>query len=192
HSLKPLLLDPDGEWSGPDVAITALSGKDHSQHREFIGTLYPHFSVRSEDWRYSLTSDGQEELYHYPSDPNEFTNLANDPEHAAQKEQLREKLIALRDGPHWEDLDEFPGVPLAAFELVAEVKGAFELQLGGDVVAAAEEKDWSPIRVRVAGNRSQVWVNHRVHSDEVGDSEIMPGTLAKTGGELRHLRIRKL
>ncbi|MEM1441684.1 MAG: sulfatase [Verrucomicrobiota bacterium] len=151
HSIKPLLLDPDGDWTGPEVAITALSGKDHSQHREFIGTPYPHFSVRSEDWRYSLTSDGQEELYHYPTDPNEFTNLASEPEHAAKKKELKETLISLRDGPDWEDLDDFPGVPLAAFELVAEVKGAFELQLGGDVVAAAEEEQWSPIRVRVAG-----------------------------------------
>ena len=42
-----------------------------------MGTLYPHFSVRARDWRYSLTSDGQEELYRYSSDPNEFTNLAH-------------------------------------------------------------------------------------------------------------------
>lgn len=78
HSIKPLLLDPEGGWDGPEVAIMALPGKDHSQLKEHVGTLYPHFSVRSKDWRYSLTSDGQEELYHYPSDPHEFTNLADD------------------------------------------------------------------------------------------------------------------
>ena len=192
HSIKPLILDPEGDWPGPDVAIMALPGKDHSQHREHIGTLYPHFSVRAEDWRYSLTSDGQEELYHYPSDPNEFTNLADNPEHAEMKAQLREQLVALRDGEKWEDFESLPDEEMPAFELLAEVSGAAEFKLGDEVVANVESVGWAPLRIRVAGNRSQVWVDNKVYSDEVGPSDIAAGVLTAAGGELRKIRIREL
>ena len=64
HSLLPLIRDPEnGEWSGPDVAITTIPGKNHMQHRIYEGTLYPHFSVRGKRWRYSLASNEEEELY---------------------------------------------------------------------------------------------------------------------------------
>jgi len=116
HSIKPLILNPDGKWSGPDVAITSLPGKDHSQHVEHIGTLYPHFSVRARDWRYSLTSDGQEELYRYSSDPHEFTNLADRRDFAEIKAKLRKQLIALRDGNAWEDFKSLPTDELTGFE----------------------------------------------------------------------------
>ncbi|MBE0545512.1 MAG: sulfatase [Verrucomicrobia bacterium] len=39
--------------------------------------------VRSERWRYIQYADGAEELYDHRSDPNEWTNLAGDPDHAA-------------------------------------------------------------------------------------------------------------
>jgi choline-sulfatase len=39
--------------------------------------------VRSEHWRYIHYADGSEELYDMRSDPNEWTNLAAKPEHAA-------------------------------------------------------------------------------------------------------------
>ena len=88
-SLKTLALDPKGEWMGPDVAITALPGKDHIMNRQFKGALFPHFSVRSEEWRYTLSSTGEEELYNYRIDPDEFTNLANNPEYFSIKNNLR-------------------------------------------------------------------------------------------------------
>lgn len=192
HSLKPLLLNPDGEWSGPEVAITALSGKDHSQHREHIGTLYPHFSVRSEEWRYSLTSDGQEELYHYPTDPHEFTNLAADPKHAEAKKVLREQLIALRDGRGWKSFDDLPIESLSGFEFVADVQGEVEFKFGETAVATVEAPEWAPLRIRVAGNRSQVWLNQRVASDEVQEIDFSEGVLSKVGGSLRNVRLKQL
>ncbi|MEM7143826.1 MAG: sulfatase [Verrucomicrobiota bacterium] len=192
HSIKPLLLDPDGTWSGPEVAIIALPGKDHSQLREHVGTLYPHFSVRSKDWRYSLTSDGQEELYYYPDDPLEFINLAGREEFAETKAILKEQLIALRDGDSWEDYDALPRDELLAFELLAEVKGPASLKFGDVVVAEVESDDWSPLRVRVAGNRSQVWLDNRVASDEVRQGEFTAGALTSEKGELREIRIREL
>lgn len=39
--------------------------------------------IRSEKWRYIHYADGSEELYDMVNDPNEWTNLAGKPEHAA-------------------------------------------------------------------------------------------------------------
>jgi len=195
HSIKPLMMNPDAKWSGPEVAITALPGKDHSQHREHVGTLYPHFSVRSRDWRYSLTSDGQEELYRYSSDPNEFTNLADNPEFAETKAKLRSQLIALRDGDRWKDIQEMPEKNLNAFEVVAECKGKSTFKLGDTVVAevdSGDESKWVPFRIRVAGNRSQVWINNRVASDEVRASGFGEGALKSTSKDLRNIRLKEL
>ena len=107
HSLLPLIRDPEnGEWSGPDVAITTIPGKNHMQHRIYEGTLYPHFSVRGKRWRYSLASNDEEELYDYKNDPFEWRNLAGNPEYAFIKAGLKEQLIELRDGDRWEELDD--------------------------------------------------------------------------------------
>ena len=192
HSIKPLLLDPKGGWSGPDVAITALPGKDHSQYRQHIGTLYPHFSVRARDWRYSLTSDGQEELYRYSDDPYEFKNLALDPDFADVKAKLREQLVALRDGDDWKAYESLPTEPLAAFELLAQVRGDAEFKLGETVVANADAADWSPIRIRVAGKRSQVWINNRVTSDEIMEKDFQSDQLTCDAKDMRGIRIRQL
>ncbi len=107
HSLLPLIRDPEnGEWSGPDVAITTIPGKNHMQHRIYEGTLYPHFSVRGKRWRYSLASNGGEELYDHDKDPFEWRNLANNPEYAFVKAGLKTQLIELRDGFSWNDLED--------------------------------------------------------------------------------------
>ena len=192
HSLKPLFLNPNGDWTGPDVAITALPGKDHSQHREHIGTLYPHFSVRSQHWRYSLTSDGQEELYHYPDDPYEFNNLANRGKFAEIKSELREQLIKLRDGKNWVESNSLPDSRLDGFELTAKLKGDAIFYLGKTKVAEIKSKHQSSIRIRVAGNRSQVWVNNRVYSDEVFEQNLAGGKLTSNNKRIETIRIRKL
>ena len=185
-------MNPAGGWSGPDVAITALPGKDHSQHREHLGTLYPHFSVRARDWRYSLTSDGQEELYHYPSDPYEFVNLSGKSEYAETKAGLRAQLISLRDGNRWRDLDALPKVAIDAFELVAEVRGTLGARLGSQALIRVRTDDWTPLRIRVAGKRSQVWLNHRVVSDVLRPAPFKSGLLSLGDSEIRTLRLRQL
>lgn len=52
-------------------------------------------SIRVTDWRYSSYSDG-EELYHLKSDPNEFSNLASNPEYQAQLKKMKDRLKQLQ------------------------------------------------------------------------------------------------
>ena len=106
HSLVPLIKDPEkGQWSGPEVAITTIPGKNHMQHQIYEGTLYPHFSVRGKRWRYSLASDGGEELYDHKNDPFEWRNLANNPNYSVVKANLKSQLVELRDGDRWQSLE---------------------------------------------------------------------------------------
>ena len=49
-------------------------------------------AVRSERWRYIRYADGSEELYDHESDPNEWTNLADDPSHEAVMAKHRKWL----------------------------------------------------------------------------------------------------
>jgi arylsulfatase A-like enzyme len=46
------------------------------------------YAVRDERWRYIVYSDGTEELYDHSIDPNEWTNLADDPAYLTIKIQL--------------------------------------------------------------------------------------------------------
>ena len=63
RSLVQLLRDPGRTWDFP-----ALTSYDFSE-----------FSVRNERWRYTVYLDGSEELYDHSNDPEEWTNLANNP-----------------------------------------------------------------------------------------------------------------
>ncbi|MEC8571883.1 MAG: sulfatase/phosphatase domain-containing protein, partial [Planctomycetota bacterium] len=55
-------------------------------------------SVRTEHWRYIRYEDGSEELYDHRKDPNEWTNLANQPEHEETKKELA-KMIPAQQHP---------------------------------------------------------------------------------------------
>ena len=72
HSLVPLLSDPEAEWSYPAITTYDVS----------------EFSIRTENWRYIRYIDDSEELYDHRNDPEEWTNLANDPEYATVKEDM--------------------------------------------------------------------------------------------------------
>jgi arylsulfatase A-like enzyme len=72
RSLARLLRDPGAAWDHP-----ALTTYDFSE-----------FSVRTEGWRYTRYIDDSEELYDEENDPEEWTNLAGDPEYGAQKASL--------------------------------------------------------------------------------------------------------
>jgi len=94
HSLRPLLENPHlKSWSGPSVAFMAIRDWKFSGA---VGDTYdPHFSVRSRRYRYTLCSTGEEELYDHQEDPNEWTNLAGNPEHAETMKQLRGELMTI-------------------------------------------------------------------------------------------------
>ena len=65
-SLVSQLRDPQAPRERP-----AITTHNHDNH-----------GVRSEGWRYITYADGSEELYDMRSDPNEWTNLAGDPQYA--------------------------------------------------------------------------------------------------------------
>lgn len=67
RDLTPLLADLQAAWDHP--AITTFG--------------YGEYSIRDERYRYIRYIDGGEELYDHAADPEEWTNLAGDPEHAA-------------------------------------------------------------------------------------------------------------
>jgi len=48
--------------------------------------------IRTVDWRYIRYADGSEELYNMAKDPNEWENLADNPEYAAKKAELSKWL----------------------------------------------------------------------------------------------------
>jgi arylsulfatase A-like enzyme len=82
NSLKPLLQDPDREW------------------QEFTHTTFGlgNHTISTERWQYIHYFDDSEELYDLKNDPDEFVNLASDPEYAAVKDNLRGYLP---NEPQW-------------------------------------------------------------------------------------------
>jgi len=72
NSLVPLLRNPKAKWNHP-----AVTTYDFSE-----------FSIRTEKFRYTVYIDGSEELYDHIKDPEEWTNLAQDPKYVGIKEQL--------------------------------------------------------------------------------------------------------
>jgi iduronate 2-sulfatase len=72
HSMKTLLLDPEnGEWAGPDVALTLVRAEGNKSGDESAN----HYSVRSTRYRYIRYNNGMEELYDHDNDPCEWANL---------------------------------------------------------------------------------------------------------------------
>ncbi|MCW5981136.1 MAG: sulfatase [Bryobacteraceae bacterium] len=88
-SMRPFLKDPaNGKWNGPDAALTVAFGEPKSE-----GGMYHNYTVRGRRWRYTLYENGAEELYDHDNDPNEWTNLAKQPQYATTKLEYRQKLL---------------------------------------------------------------------------------------------------
>jgi arylsulfatase A-like enzyme len=75
-SLVPLLKSPSLAWDKP--ALTTHGQGNHA--------------LRTERWRYIRYADGGEELYDHETDPNEWHNLASNPEFAPVKANLAKHL----------------------------------------------------------------------------------------------------
>ena len=76
NSLTPLLNEKDVEWDKP-VLISWGPGN---------------FAVRQEQWKLIRYADGSEEFYDISKDPNEYTNLAGNPEFQAPLTKLRSSI----------------------------------------------------------------------------------------------------
>lgn len=72
RSFAPVIHDTDIEWNYP--SITSSKGG---------------FSLRNERWRYIVKRNNKEELYDHSKDPNEWHNLANNPEYDSIKQSMR-------------------------------------------------------------------------------------------------------
>jgi arylsulfatase A-like enzyme len=77
QSLRPWLDDPQLPKESP---ATTTWGRGN-------------YTLRTTDWRYTRYFDGSEELYSETDDPNEWTNLANDPKYSALKNELADKWL---------------------------------------------------------------------------------------------------
>ena len=88
-SLVPLLEEPDAEWNRP-----AISTHHFGNH-----------AVRSERFRYIRYNDGTEELYDHDADPNEWHNIAADPDYAEVKAELA-TWLPTEDTPDLRYVDE--------------------------------------------------------------------------------------
>jgi uncharacterized sulfatase len=84
RSLKPLVENPDAEWSAP--AFTQVS-----RGKKVMGR-----SIRTDRWRYTEWDGGKEgvELYDQRNDPKEYKNLAKDSAQAETVEKLKAMLHA--------------------------------------------------------------------------------------------------
>ena len=77
YSFRPFLENPiNGTWNGPPVALNHLHGNVNPANNIPSPIAENHHSVRSSRYRYTLTSDGEEEFYDHLNDPNEWNNLA--------------------------------------------------------------------------------------------------------------------
>ena len=55
-------------------------------------SYFGNHAIRSRDWRLIVYENGEEELYDHRNDPEEFQNLADNPQYETMKNRLRRWL----------------------------------------------------------------------------------------------------
>ena len=91
QSLKPLLENPNRQWD--KVAVTTY--RKQEKHCKATKTPYieePSHGVYGERYHYIIYSDGSEELYDLKNDPNEWHNIASNPEYESVKKRLKDSF----------------------------------------------------------------------------------------------------
>ena len=68
-------------------------------------SYFGNHSIRTRDWRLISYKNGAAELYNHQTDPDEFTNLANDPAHQAMREKLA-KWVPKGGAPEFKEKSE--------------------------------------------------------------------------------------
>ena len=81
NDLTVLMRDPEAAWN--ETSLTTFG--------------YKNYGVRSERYRYIVYADGSEELYDHAKDKWEWRNLADDPEYAETKTQMRKEIPVLHE-----------------------------------------------------------------------------------------------
>jgi len=89
-SLSPLVDNPSQDWGGSEGALTAIA-TDVVNYELEAQT----FSYRTEDFRYVIYPNGQEELYDLHEDPGEWKNVAEDINFHDNKERLNAAVMKL-------------------------------------------------------------------------------------------------
>ncbi len=119
RSLAPLVADPNAKWNHP--AISTVGRGTHT--------------VRHSRWRYTRYFDGTEELYDLRNDPNEWSNLIDDPERAPIARRMAKHIPEDKNYSHF--------VRYQNFKDVAPSDGSPLMLYGPDVDMFAESKDVS-------------------------------------------------
>ena len=85
---------PDGQLEGNDLTVL-MRDPEAAWNKTSLTTFgYKNYGVRSERYRYIVYEDGSEELYDHENDKWEWHNLADDPEYAEIKAQMRKGIPA--------------------------------------------------------------------------------------------------
>lgn len=93
------------------ISLVATMKNEKEEGKAFALTTYGmnNHAVKADGFRYIRYEDGGQELYDHKNDPNEFTNLANNPEYKVQIKELKHYFPATN--ANWDPLSSYTFQP---------------------------------------------------------------------------------